>query len=356
MLFLKSLTASLPAAALLAGAVHADTFTLTVAAGQPPRALPSLAAVEDYFVPEVNRRLEAMSSKHSIRFREAYAGSLLRAGQVFQGVQDGLADIGYVPAVFHPDRLPLEQVSFVTPFCSVNVDHVVAAMDQVYAELPAMAEQYAAFNQVRLAGTGVDSYQLHSAQPVRTFSDLAGLKIGAPGAALNWMRGTDLTPVSSNMTEYYNSVQSGVYDGFLVMASTIFGMRYPEVAPYITEVNFGATYVAVLTMNRDSLAALPEEVQQVIWDVAADYQDVANEAFQTAGDSALQRLPEWDNGEVIPFSDEDRGAWANALPNLAREWASEMDARGLPGTQALETYLGALTASGDHCARDWLAD
>jgi len=356
MTFLKTLAAAMTVTALTGGIVQADTYTLTVAAGQPPRALPSLGAVEDFFVPEVNKRLEAMGSDHSIKFREAYAGSLIRPTQVLQGVQDGLADIGYVPVIFHPDKLPLEQISFMTPFCSTDVHKVAAAMDAVYAALPQMAEQYAGFNQVRLAGTGVDSYELHSSKPVRRYGDLAGMKIAAPGGALNWMRGTEITPVSSNMMEYYNSVRSGVYDAFLVMGSTIFGMKYPEVAPYITEVNFGATYVAVLTMNKDSLGKLPQEVQDVIWDVAGDYQDVANEAYQKAGQAALAKLPDWDNGELIPFDPVDRDTWANALPNLAKEWAADMDAKGLPGTQAMDIYLTALADSGETCARNWLAD
>lgn len=356
MTHLKKLAAAMSVAALVAGPAQAETYNLTVAAAQPTRALPSLAAVEDFFVPEVNRRLQEMGSEHEIKFREAYAGSLIRPRQVLQGVRDGLADIGYVPVIFHPDKLPLEQISFVTPFCSTDVAKVAAAMDKVYETVPAMAEQYSAFNQVRLAGTAVDSYELHSAEPVRSYEDLTGLKIGAPGGALNWMRGTELTPVSSNMMEYYNSVKTGVYDGFLVMASTIFGMKYPEVAPYITKVDFGSPYVAVLTMNKDSLAGLPPEVQDVIWAVAADYQVVANEAYQTAGNTALERLTEWENGEVISFDDADRVAWANALPNLAKEWAEGIDAMGLPGSEAMRTYLNALAESGESCVRDWLAD
>ena len=356
---MKCMKTWLPAVAiavLTGGMAQAKTYTLTVAAGQPPRALPSLGAVENYFVPEINKRLESMDSAHSIKFREAYAGSLIRPTQVLQGVQDGLADIGYVPVIFHPDKLPLEQISFMTPFCSTDVHKVAAAMDAVYAVLPEMANHYASFNQVRLAGTGVDSYELHSSKPVRSYSDLAGMKIAAPGGALNWMRGTEITPVSSNMMEYYNSVRSGVYDAFLVMGSTIMGMKYPEVAPYITEVNFGSTYVAVLTMNKDSLAKLPQEVQDVIWDVAADYQDVANKAYQTAGEVALKKLPNWENGELIPFDTEDRNTWANALPSLAKEWAADMDAKGLPGSEAMKIYLGALAESGETCARDWLSD
>lgn len=352
---MKRYIPALCALAFSAAHADADTFRLTVAAGQPPMALPSLAAVQDYFVPEVTKRLAESGSEHEIVFKEAYAGSLLKTRTVLQGVQDGIADIGYVPVIFHPDKLPLEQISFVTPFCSTDVAKVAAAMDAVYDALPAMNAQYERFGQVRLTGTGVDSYQLHSPEPVAALADLDGKKIAAPGALLNWLRGVSATPVSSNMLEYYNSVRTGVYDGFIVMGSTIFGMKYPEVAPKISKVDFGAPYTVALTMNKRALDRLPEEVQEVIWAVARDYQGVANTAYQNAGVGALAKLPEWENGEVVAFSDAERAAWASSMPNIALEWAATQDARGLPGTEALTIYLQALADAGETCARDWLA-
>ena len=200
------ITQTIAAGALVTGALaasaQADTFRLTVAAGQAPQALPSLAAVPNYFIPEVQKRLADSGSEHTIVFQEAYAGSLLKPGTVLQGVADGIADIGYVPSIFHPDKLPLEQVSFVTPFCTTDVTAVTGAMGALYENIPAMAGQYDKFNQVRLAGTGVDSYELISSKPVRSFEDLQGTKIGTAGAALAWMRGVDVVPVSSNMMEY----------------------------------------------------------------------------------------------------------------------------------------------------------
>lgn len=343
--------------AVVIGAVTAptlaDTFRLTVAAGQTPQALPSLAAVQDYFIPEVQRRLKESGSEHEIEFREAYAGSLLKPGSVLQGVADGIADIGYVPSIFHPDKLPLEQASFVTPFCTTDVAVVTGAMETLYDSVPAMAAQYDKFNQVRLAGTGVDSYELHSSKPIRSFEDLKGTKIGSAGAALAWMRGVDVVPVSSNMMEYYNSTQSGVYDAFIVMPSTMPGMRYPEVAPYITEINFGAMYAAVLTMNKNSLANLPEDVQKIILEVGKDYGKVADEAYMSAGKRGFEFLSKMEGTERIAYPESERTAWAKSMPNLAKEWAAAQDQAGLPGTEVLTKYMDALRAAGVKCEREW---
>lgn len=350
---MKTLLATAAVCGAAVAPATAETFRLTVAAGQPPQALASLGAVPDYFIPEVQRRLEESGSEHEIVFQEAYAGSLLRATTVLQGVADGIADIGYIPTIFHPDKLPLEQVSFMTPFCTTDVAAVTGAMQQLYENVPAMDAQYDAFNQVRLAGTGLDSYELISSVPVRSFDDMRGMKIGTAGAALAWMRGVDVVPVSSNMMEYYNSTQSGVYDAFIIMPSSMPGMRYHEVAPYVTELNFGAMYAAVLTINKDALAELPEEVQQILIEVGQDYGRVADEAYAGAGERAYEMLAGIEGAERIPYPESDRDAWAASMPNIAQEWAAEQDAAGLPGADVLSGYMEALRAAGVECERDW---
>ena len=39
---------------------------------------------------------------------------------VLEGTRDGITDIGFEPTIFHPDKLPLEQITFVTPFANVS--------------------------------------------------------------------------------------------------------------------------------------------------------------------------------------------------------------------------------------------
>ena len=112
------------AAAVASGAMPAaaqQEIRLTVAAGQPLRAMNPLNLVSEFYIPEVNKRIEAAGLDIKINWKEAYAGSLLKPTFVLQGVSDGIADIGFEPTIFHPDKLPLEQVSFMTPFTTTDV-------------------------------------------------------------------------------------------------------------------------------------------------------------------------------------------------------------------------------------------
>lgn len=333
---------------------QARTYKLTIAAGQPIRALANLRAVKEWFVPEVMKRIKAAGLKDTIEFREAYAGSLLKPRRVLLGVQDQIADIGYVPTLFHPDKLPLEQVSFAAPFCTTDLAKVSGAVAQLHEKLPAMAKQYDKFNLVRLGGSGVDNYELFTTFPVTKVEDLNGKKIGATGAILQWMRGLGITSVDSNMMQYYNSTKTGVYQGFIIIGSAMPPMKYPEAAPYVTTTGFGAQYAVALVMNKDSLKKLPPALRKIVTEVGAEWGPVGDKAYAGANAWGFRTAKKmFPKAKFTKLSEKERKRWAMKMPNIAQEWAARLEKRGLPGKQALKMYMDALRAQGVNCAREW---
>ena len=148
--------AGLSVALLATPAFAEQNISLTVAAGQPPAALPSLALVGKFFIPEVNKRIKEANLDVQIQWKEAYAGSLLKPYQMLDGIKDGLADIGFVPTIFFPDKLPLEQITLIAPFLTTDIELLDRVMNRLHKTIPAFPAQYDKFNQVRLGGTGAD--------------------------------------------------------------------------------------------------------------------------------------------------------------------------------------------------------
>ena len=341
-------------AALVASAAVAETktITLTVAAGQATRAMKPLAMVGEYFIPEVNKRVKAAGLDIQIEWKEAYAGSLLQPLQMLDGVKDGIADIGFTPTIFYPDKLPLENISFVVPFATTDVRLISKAINHLHDTFPEYTQQYDKFNQVRLGGDSYDSYELVANFPVRKVEDVKGRKIGTAGAALAWLRGTGATPVQSNMMEYYNSIKTGVFDGCIIFASSFPGMKYPEVAPYTIKVGFGAQYAAALLMNKDSYNRVPPELQKILREAGRAWGSAADQAMVDAGERGLATVPGF-KGEVIDFPRNEQVKWAKMMPNIAKEWAANLDKQGLPGSKALSAYMDELRKNGVKPARDW---
>jgi TRAP-type C4-dicarboxylate transport system substrate-binding protein len=340
-------------AALLASptAYAQQEVNLTVAAGQPLRAMRPLSMVNSFYVPEVTKRAQAAGIK--INWKEAYAGSLLKPTFVFKGVQDGIADIGFSPTIFHPDKLPLEQITFVTPFITTDVELVGRTMDKLHATIPAMGAQFDKYGLIRLAGSSFDTYDLFTTFEFKKFEDIKGKKIATAGAALQWLRGTGATPVQSNMTLYLNNAKTGVIDGFIIFSSATPGMKYPEGAPNVTRTGFGAQYAAALIVNKSTFNKLPPALQKILRDVGKEWTAKADKVQFDAGNSGLEMAKKFPNGKTYELPRAEQVKWANAMPNIAKEWADRANKDKLPGTQVLSAYMDALRAAGAKPVRDW---
>ena len=60
-------------------------------------------------------------------------------------------------------------------------------------------------------------------------------------------------------------------------------------------------------------------------------------------------------GTIVEVSQADREAWAMAMPDIAAEWATNLEGRNEPGAEMLKTYLGKLEQAGYKGVRDWTA-
>ena len=95
-------------------------------------------------------------------------------------------------------------------------------------------------------------------------------------------------------------------------------------------------------------------VKGVLLEVAVLYRDhVAGLAMDLAEESRQAYVA--DGGTIVEMSPEARAAWASAMPNIAQEWAAELNAKGEPGTEMLNAYLAKLAAAGFSPVRDWTA-
>ena len=330
----------------------AETWNFTIIAGHPPLTK-GVSALSTHFVPETARRVAELG--HTLNWTEAYAGAVAPPTGVLEAVESGVAEFGYVPQLFEGDKLPLDQITYITPFGSADLMKVMEVIDALYAEIPAMDEAWADNGQKVLAPVGIDTYHFVTKFPIEEVSDLDGHKIGTAGLALNWLKGVDATPVAGALPDFYNAMSTGLYDGIMTFESVVAPYKFYEVAPYITKINFGAQYASALTVNLDTWNSLPEDVQQVIQEVADEYRDIAAESYRDGGEASLATAAE--NGATISeLSDEQRAAYAQKLPNIAREWAAKLDAEGKPGTEVLEAYMRLSKEAGIAHARDWAAE
>jgi TRAP-type C4-dicarboxylate transport system substrate-binding protein len=215
-----------------------------------------------------------------------------------------------------------------------------------------MGAQYDKYGLIRLAGSSFDTYDLFTTFDLKKFEDIKGKKIATAGAALQWMRDTGATPVQSNMTLYYNNAKTGVIDGFIIFSSATPGMKYPEAAPHVTRTGFGAQYAAALIVNKATFNKLPPALQKILREVGQEWTAQADKVQLEAGNSGFEMAKKF-KGHTYELPREEQVKWANAMPNIAKEWADRATKEGLPGDKVLAAYMDAMRAAGAKPVRDW---
>jgi len=334
---------------LMVAPVNAKTWKVTVGAGHPPVFL-WISSIHDSFIPYVNEHLEPLG--HKIEWKEAYGGTACKLGGCLEALESGIVEMANVGCVFEAAKMPLNNVTFFTPFGSGDPAIVLDAMSEVLEKVPAVKEEWTRHNAVNLAGSAIDTYNIFSTFPIKSVDDVKGRKIGTAGPMATWLKGTGAVGVSTNLPETYNSLQMGVYDAIIGFNTAGMGIRLYEVAPNVSLINFGAQYPAGLAINKKLYDSFPPEVQKVFKDAGKKYnKDFA--ARQAAKAASATEAMEKAGANFIPFSDEERAKWANKMPNVAMEWAASMEAKGLPGKEVVKAYLDALRARGVKLVRDW---
>lgn len=331
-----------------------ETINMIAIDGYPDRSM-WVKEFSKFFIPRVNEEL-AKTGNYAITWQESYGGAIVKPRGVLEGIKLGLGDIGIVTTIFHNSALPSQGISAVTPFIAPDARAVAKAVDEIAKEFPQINKEFDAENQVYLAtGVVLDTYQMFSKSPINTLKDLEGLKVAGAGYNLRYLEGIPgAAGVRGGLPNFYNMIQTGVVDAAMLWPEAANTFKIAEVAPYMLKADLGAVNSKTVTVNKDVWAKLPDEVKTALQVVAVEYRDhVANIAM----DSATSSLEAYkaSGGTVVELSADARKAWADAMPNIAAEWAKELDGKGAPGTDMLKAYIGKLKAAGFEPVRDWSA-
>ncbi len=100
-----------------------------------------------------------------------------------------------------------------------------------------------------------------------------------------------------------------------------------------------------VTVNLKTWNKLPADVQQILKEVARDYEDATAEVCAANDRNGLQKAKEL-GVSVKEISPEARKAWAEALKDFPSRMARKVNEQGMPGTAIMKTYISELAKRG----------
>ncbi len=322
---------------LSGGTANAEDIKLRIASGHAA-ANTYVSLMQNFFVPEVSKRVAART-KHKVDFIEGYGGSMVKTADTLEGVQSGIIDIGGYNFGFEPSNLPLHSFQVALPFGTMSPVHSVKIARAVYDKVPYMSKVLEdKFNQKLIGLIGDTGYNIGTTFDLNQVADLKGRKLAGAGLNLKWLEFAGATPVQSALPEAYTSMQTGVYNGWILFPSAWVNFKLTEVAKYYTEVGFGSITWHGLTMNKARFARLPKEVQDIIVEVGREYENLTgtvNEENYPKQMAELVRV-----GAVVKkVPDSVRLEWAKSLTNWPQQRADDLDKMGLPGSQVMKLAM-----------------
>ncbi|MEH7380338.1 C4-dicarboxylate TRAP transporter substrate-binding protein [Bacillus sp. JJ1533] len=330
-----------------------EVIKLRIGSGHTVEGATWIRTIDNYFIPEVDKALE--STNYKIEWTKAFGGTVAKLGEEIEAIGEGLLDIGFIVSPFEPSKLPITNIGYNTPFSSPDPGVIAEVAYDLVEKYPEFEKEYEKENQ-KLLGLGfTESYEIITDFPFETVEDLTGKKIGGAGANLEWIKPVGAVPVQGGLTETYQNIQTGVYNGYIMYTGSTIGYRLYEVAKYFTQVGFGSVIVGGLSVNADTFEGLPKEVQDVLVDVGKKYSFNMAEELSKETSKNLDQI-ESEGGVVTTLSDAEKLKWLEVLPNIPNDYAKRMNDEGLPGSDIMKDYIQGQMDHGHNFPKPYTID
>ncbi len=131
-----------------------------------------VANMKENFQPDVDKHLRDNGNTHRINWREAYGGTLYKFQDTMEAVRDNLVDVGFVGTLWEGSTMPLQNLTYFTPFSGGDHGLVANAFEKLNATVPAIRESWEKLNMIPLSSLITDTYHLWTNFPIRSLDDL----------------------------------------------------------------------------------------------------------------------------------------------------------------------------------------
>jgi TRAP-type C4-dicarboxylate transport system substrate-binding protein len=269
----KSLLITLPLALIISVAFilpghhlpasSAKAINLKVANFFPPPAFQSKVLEE--FCRDLEKRTGG-----AVKVDYYAGGSLLKSTAMFDGVKNGIADIGYSHVYYTAGRMPVTEagglpLGFPTGWVASQV------YNDFYQEFK--PKEFDAVKVLWMNASPCTAIAT-AKKPIRKLADLKGLSIRAPGMAGEVIKALGGTPAPTPMMEVYDAISKGVIDGETSNFETLFAFKFAEVVKYTTSVwQINNPYPFYLVMNKNSYQKLPPDIKPIFDKLVGEYKE-----------------------------------------------------------------------------------
>ncbi len=254
-----------------------------------------------------------------------YGGeALLSATKVYDGVVQGIADIGFSHVAYTVGRFPITELADLPhgyPSAWVST-HVVNDFYERYKP-----EEWKD-TKVLWLNTQPPQVLILAKKPVYKLEDLKGLTIRGTGRTSEILKALGAVPKPVPMPETYEAISRGVVEGSMTAIETLKSFRLAEVAKYVT-LCYGVAdvYTFYVVMNKRTWESLPGEVQKVFDELSKEYREKAARVWNDVDFEGLKAGKE-KGVTFINLTEDEMKKWQEAVQPVVEAYLKELEKAG----------------------------
>ncbi len=296
----------------------------------PPTHFHSILA--DEWAKEIEKRTDGR-----VKINYFPGGSLTPAPKVYDGVVEGISDIGMSVLAYSMGRFPASELVDL-PHTYPNGWVATKVANDFYQEFQPAEFDDAHVLYFHAHGPGV---VFTTEKPVRTMEDLKGLVIRSTGVGAKIMEALGAEGYGASQGEAYDLMAKGTIDGSFTPREVLKGWKQAEVVKYVTGCyDVGNTTNMFVVMNKDKWSALPEDIKTIITEVSQEWIEKHGMVWDYYDKVGIEYFMTFPEREVIELSSEEMARWVEiAVDPLIATYISEKTAMNLPAEDYHEYLL-----------------
>ena len=217
--------------------------------------------------------------------------SLLNLPQMFNGVRDGVVDIGFVLPPLFPSELPETHLAVDVAMLGTNPWAMAGAMTEYVFTCQECQAEHLKNNQVYLGSSSTASYMIVSTKKAVTLDELKGKKLRSGAAPwARWAQNFGAVALTIPGNQVFEAVSGGTVDGAMVSAAELSNLRLIDVVKHITVGVPTGTYHGIdnNNFNRNTWRSLTEKQRRAVLDAAATSTAAITWSYVTDGARNMQ--------------------------------------------------------------------
>ncbi|MBI5445919.1 MAG: TRAP transporter substrate-binding protein [Deltaproteobacteria bacterium] len=258
-------------------------------------------------------------------------GTLTSVPQTYDAVVKGIADIGHGAFVFNRGRFPLMEVLDLP----LGLKSSTEATKLGNAFLKKF--QPKELNDVKvLLIMGQPPAMLQTSKPVRSFTDLRGLKTRVGGGTVaDIVSALGAVPVAMSMGDSYDAMRKGIIQAVMSAYEPLENRNLADVVKYSVENYSTANGVTgFVVMNKAKWNSLPPDIQTIIQKTADEYTEKVSRAWDDQEQHAKQYAMK-KGVEIVRLPAAEQAKALSAIGPLYDKYVKDKTAMGLPAKEAL---------------------